>query len=63
LIYEFLNEKGGLTDAELYDVIREKYGHIGFGELKKTLMKMEILGKIHVSKTTRGRMRVEMIKP
>jgi len=63
LIYEFLNKKGVLTDAELYDFIREKYGNIGFGELKKTLMKMEILGKIHVSRTTRGKMRVELIKP
>ena len=53
LIYELLNEKGVLTDAELYDVIREKYGNIGFGKLKKTLMKMRKPGKSK-EKSNRG---------
>ena len=63
LISELLKEKRAVTDVELFEVIRKKYRNIGFRELKKALMKMEILGKIHVSTITKGSMWVELIKP
>jgi len=61
-IVEILNRKGSLTDVELYDLLKETYGDVGFGNLNKTLMKMEIEGKVYVSALTRGKRRVELIE-
>jgi len=61
-IVEILERKGPLTDVELYDLLKESYEDIGFGNLNKTLMKMEIEGKVYVSALTRGKRRVELIK-
>jgi len=59
---EILERKGPLTDVELYDLLKESYEGIGFGNLNKTLMRMEIEGKIYVSALTKGKRRVELIK-
>ena len=61
-IVEILERKGPLTDVELYDLLKENYEGIGFGNLNKTLMRMEIKGKIHVSALTKGKRRVELIE-
>lgn len=61
-IVEILERKGPLTDVELYDLLKESYEGIGFGNLNKTLMRMEIKGKIYVSALTKGKRRVELIK-
>ena len=61
-VMEILEKRGPLTDVELYDLLKEDYESIGFGNLNKTLMEMEIEGKIHVSTLTRGKRRVELIK-
>jgi Fe2+ or Zn2+ uptake regulation protein len=61
-IIEILQRKGPLTDIELYDLLKESYEDIGFGNLNKTLMRMEIKGKIYVSALTRGKRRVELIE-
>ena len=61
-IVEILERKGPLTDVELYDLVKERYGGIGFGNLNKTLMRMEIEGKIYVSALTKGKRRVELIE-
>ena len=60
-IVEILERKGPLTDVELYDLLKESYEGIGFGDLNKNLMRMEIEGKIHVSTLTKGKRRVELI--
>lgn len=60
-IVEILERKGPLTDEELFDLLKESYEDIGFGNLNKTLMKMEIKGKIYVSTLARGKRRVELI--
>ncbi len=60
-IVEILERKGPLTDEELYDILKESYEDMGFGALNKTLMKMEIEGKIYVSTLARGKRRVELI--
>jgi len=59
---ELLGKRGPLTDVELYDLLKESYGDIGFGNLNQTLMRMEIEGKIHVSTLTRGKRRVELVE-
>ncbi len=61
-VVEILERKGPLTDVELYDLIRETYGDVGFGNLNKTLLRMEIEGKVYVSALTKGKRRVELIK-
>ncbi|MDH4221520.1 MAG: hypothetical protein OEY39_06560 [Candidatus Bathyarchaeota archaeon] len=61
-IVEILERKGPLTDVELYDLVKESYEGIGFGDLNKNLMRMEIEGKIHVSALTKGKRRVELIE-
>jgi hypothetical protein len=61
-IVEILERKGPLTDVELYDLVKDDYEGIGFGNLNKTLMRMEIEGKIYVSTLTKGKRRVELIE-
>jgi hypothetical protein len=61
-IVEILERKGPLTDVELYDLVKDRYEGIGFGNLNKTLMRMEIEGKIYVSALTKGKRRVELIE-
>ncbi len=61
-IVEILERKGPLTDVELYDLLKDSYEGIGFGNLNKTLMRMEIEGKIYVSALTKGKRRVELIE-
>jgi Fe2+ or Zn2+ uptake regulation protein len=61
-IVEILEKKGAMTDAELFDALKEKHEDLGFGALNKTLMKMEVQGKVHVSSLTKGKRRVELVK-
>ena len=61
-IVEILKRKGPLTDVELYDLIKETHEEAGFGDLNKTLMRLEIQGKIYVSTRTKGKRRVELIE-
>jgi len=60
IIVEILEKKGALTDTELYDLVREKHEDVGFGVLNRTLMKMEIEGKVYVSTLTKGKRRVQL---
>jgi hypothetical protein len=57
---ETLERKGPLTDVELYELIKERHGEAGFGDLNKTLMRLEIQGKLYVSTRTKGKRRVEL---
>jgi len=61
-IIEVLEKKGPMTDEELLDVLKETHEDLGFGALNKTLMKMEVEGKVYVSSLTRGKRRVELVK-
>jgi Fe2+ or Zn2+ uptake regulation protein len=51
-----------MTDAELFDVLRETHEDLGFGALNRTLMKMEVQGMVYVSSLTKGKRRVELTK-
>jgi NOL1/NOP2/fmu family ribosome biogenesis protein len=59
-IKEFLERKGPMTDVELYDLVKGTHEGVGFSELNKTLMRMEIEGKIYVSAHTKGKRRIEL---
>lgn len=61
-VVDLLERKGPMTDEELYGLLKEDREDIGFGDLNRTLMKMEIEGKVHVSALARGRRRVELVK-
>jgi len=61
-IVEVLEKKGAMTDEELFDLLKETHEDLGFGALNKTLMKMEVEGKVYVSSLTRGKRRVELVK-
>lgn len=61
-IVEVLDKKGPMTDEELFDFLRESHDDLGYGALNKTLMKMEVEGKIYVSTLTKGKKRVELVK-
>jgi hypothetical protein len=60
VIVELLKRKGPSTDAELYDMIKEIQGDVGFNVLNKELMRLEIEGVVHVSALARGKRRVEL---
>ncbi|UCC57999.1 MAG: hypothetical protein JSW14_06470 [Candidatus Bathyarchaeum sp.] len=59
-IIELLERKGPMTDLELYDLLKGSNEAIGYSDLNKTLMRMEIQGKIYVSTLTKGKRRVEL---
>ena len=59
-IIELLERKGPMTDLELYDLLKGSNETIGYSNLNKTLMRMEIEGKIYVSTLTKGKRRVEL---
>jgi hypothetical protein len=61
-IYETLDKKGAMTDEELFDLLKVTHEDLGFGMLNRTLMKMEVEGKIYVSALTKGKRRVELVK-
>lgn len=61
-IVEVLEKKGPMTDAELFDLLKETYEALGFSTLNQTLMKLEIEGKIYVSALSRGKRRIELVK-
>jgi len=62
-IVEVLERKGPLNDAELFDLIKQDYEEIGFGDLNKALLKLEVEGRIYVSTLMKGKRRVELKKP
>ena len=61
-IVEILERKGPLTDVEIFELIKGSHGEAGFGDLNKTLMQLEIRGKVYVSTSTKGKRRVELIE-
>ena len=59
-IMENLERKGPMTDMELFDILKVTHEGVGFSELNKTLMRMEIEGRVYVSARTKGKRRVEL---
>jgi hypothetical protein len=61
-VIEILVEKGSMTDADLFEALKAFYKDIGFDDLNKTLMEMEITGLISVSSLTKDRRLVQLKK-
>ena len=61
-IVETLEKKGAMADEDLFNLLKETHEDLGFGMLNRTLMKMEVEGKIYVSALTKGKRRVELVK-
>jgi hypothetical protein len=61
-ILEFLERKGPMIDTELFDLLKVTHESVGFSELNKTLLRMEIEGRIFVSTQTKGKRRVELVE-
>lgn len=55
--------QGVILDNELVPIIEKDYGEISPSALNKTLMDLEINGIIHVSRITKTKRRIEVIKP
>ena len=62
LIWETLQRKGTLTDAELFQILHEEDENLGFSELNKALLVLEIRGKIRVSFLSKGKRTIELIQ-
>ena len=62
-VVEILERKGPLSDDELFNLVKQDYEEIGFGDLNKALLKLEVEGRIYVSTLTKGKRRVELVKP
>ncbi len=62
IIAEILDKKGSMTDTDLLKALQAVYKDISFNDLNKTLMRMEIAGKIHVSMLMKGKRLVELRK-
>jgi len=62
-IVEILERKGSLNDSELLDLVRQDYEEIGFADLNKALLRLEVEGRVYVSTLSKGKRRVELKKP
>jgi len=62
VIVEILEKKGSMADDELFEALKSIYKDIGFNDLNKALMKMEIAGKIVVSTLMKKKRLVELKK-
>mgnify|MGYP001125016451 FL=1 len=61
-IIEILQEKGSLTDVELFDALKAFYKEIGLSEFNRTLMKMEVTSLISVSSLTKDKRLIQLTK-
>jgi hypothetical protein len=61
-VIEILKEKGSIADTELFEILKAFYKEIGFDDLNKTLMGMEINRLVSVSTLSKNRRLVELKK-
>jgi len=60
-IRELLERKGPMTDIELFDLVKGTHD-VGFSEVNKTMLRMEIEGTIYVTPRTKGKRRVQLVE-
>jgi len=60
VLLEFLQKKGAVTDADLFEALTEEFGDLGFKDFNELLMRLEVSGKIRTSSMARGKRRVEL---
>jgi len=61
-ILETLIKKDAVTDVDLFDIVSEEFDDLGFADMNRCLMSLELEGKIYVSSLTKGKRRVELVK-
>jgi hypothetical protein len=61
-VIEILEEKGSIADSDLFEALRAFYREIGFDDLNRTLMRMEVTGLISVSSLAKDRRLVQLKK-
>ena len=61
-VIEILEEKGSITDADLFEFLKAFYKETGFDDLNRTLMRMEVAGLVSVSSLTKDRRLVQLTK-
>ena len=60
---EVLEKKNGaMTDGDLYKALKSSLDDLSFRTLNKTLMKLEVDGKIRVFELTKNKRRIELTK-
>ncbi len=62
IVVEILEKKGSLTDTDLLEALRAFDKEIGFDDLNKTLMKMEVTGLVTVSSLMKGKRLIQLNK-
>ena len=60
IVVEILKKKGSMTDDDMLEAVREFYKDTSPEALNKTLMRMEIAGKITVSTLMKGKRLIEL---
>lgn len=60
VVLEILKKKGAMTDADLFDELKDKFQGIGYKDFNKFLMGLEIRGKIRTTSLSRGKRRIEL---
>lgn len=61
VLLEILKKKGAVTDADLFDELKEEFKDIGFKDFNELLMRLEIGGKVRTTSMSRGKRRIELI--
>ena len=60
IIYALKKNKGVMTDQELLKMLENEYKYITKKDLQQILLKLEILGVIHVSRIVKNKNRIEL---
>ncbi len=61
-IVEILEKKGSSTDTELLKELQKLYGEVSYRELNNNLLRLEVKGIIRVSRMTKGKFHIELVK-
>ena len=61
VLLEILTKKGAMTDADLFEALKEELEDLGFKDFNEILMQLEVSGKIRTTSTARGKRRIELV--
>lgn len=61
VLLDLLHKKGTLTDAELFEALKEEFEDLGYKDFSELLMRLEIGGKVRLTSLVRNKRRVELI--
>jgi len=60
VVLDVIGRKGPLTDDELLRELKSEKEELSFRELNRILMKLEVNGRVRVSRQMKGKRRVEL---